>query len=106
MLMKVHGLKELDEFCRKHAVARPWIQGWLADAKGASWTCSHDIRSRYASVSFLGTNVVIFNVKGNDFRMVTQVAYKMGIIMVKWVGTHAAYSKKDWEQITNEANGR
>ena len=104
--MKVHGLKELDEFCKKHPVARSWIQVWLADAKGARWTCSHDIRHRYATASFLGTNVVIFNVKGNDYRMVTRVAYKMGIVVVNWVGTHAAYSKINWEHATNETSGR
>lgn len=104
--MKVHGLKELDEFCKKHPIARSWIQGWIADVKGATWMSSHDIRSRYATVSFLGTNVVIFNVKGNDYRMVTRVAYKMGIVVVNWVGTHADYSRINWEQAKNEASGR
>jgi mRNA interferase HigB len=103
--MKVHGLRELDEFCKKHPIARSWVRGWIADASGANWTCSHDIRNRYVTASFLATNLVIFNVKGNEYRMVTQVAYKMGVVVVKWIGTHAAYSKINWDRATNETSG-
>ena len=104
--MKVHGLKKLDEFSKKHPLARSWVQGWISDAKGAKWSCSQDIRNRYATASFLPTNLVIFNVKGNEYRMTTQIAYKMGIVVIKWIGTHAAYSKINWDKATNETNGR
>lgn len=103
--MKVHGLKELDAFCKKHPITHSWVSGWIADAKSASWTSSHEIRNRYVTASFLARNLVIFNVKGNEYRMVTQVAYKIGIVVVKWIGTHAAYSKINWDKTTNETSG-
>ncbi|WP_308445058.1 type II toxin-antitoxin system HigB family toxin [Paraburkholderia flagellata] len=104
--MKVHGLDRLDGFASKHPPARVWIGAWLADARDAQWSCSHDIKLRYPTASFLAGNRVIFNVKGNDYRMVSNVAYRMGIVVVTWVGTHAEYSKINWEVRQNEASSR
>ena len=104
--MKVHGLDKLDDFASKHPPARAWISAWLADARDATWLSSHDIKFRYPAVSFLAGNRVIFNVKGNDYRMVSNVAYRMGIVVVTWIGTHAEYSKINWEVRQNEASSR
>lgn len=104
--MKVHGLDKLAQFCTKHPAIRGWVSTWLADARGASWKTSHEIKYRYSTASFLGGNVVIFNVKGNDYRMVTQIAYQMGVVVVKWIGTHDEYNKINWESSKHDANGR
>jgi mRNA interferase HigB len=104
--MKVHGLDKLDSFSVKHPSARSWIGAWLADASDARWLSPHDIKFRYPTASFLGANRVIFNVKGKDYRMVSNVAYRMGIVVVTWIGTHAEYSKINWEVRQNEASNR
>jgi mRNA interferase HigB len=92
--MKVLGREKLAEFCEKHADCRKWIANWLADASDSRWATSHDIKSRYPSASFLATNIVIFNVRGNEYRMEVQVAYNVGVVTVKWVGTHDQYMKR------------
>jgi mRNA interferase HigB len=102
--MKVLGRDKLSDFCIKHPTARSWVRTWLADTEEASWKTSHDIKYRFATASFISSNTVIFNVKGNDYRMVTQVAYKMGVVLVKWIGSHYAYSKINWEPSKHEAN--
>ena len=51
--------------------------------------------SQYASASFVGRNRVVFNIKGNDFRLIVAVAYQIGVVYVKFVGTHAEYDKVD-----------
>lgn len=48
----------------------------------------------YATASFLAGNVVVFNVKGNRYRMVTLIAYHTGTIIVRWIGTHAEYDRR------------
>jgi mRNA interferase HigB len=92
--MRVIGRELLDSFCKEHADCRKWVANWLADAQHATWADSHAIRMSYASASFLPDNVVIFNVRGNDYRMETQVAYRVGVIAVKWIGTHAEYTRR------------
>ncbi len=92
--MKLVGRNILDAFTRKHTDARKWIENWVTDVKGAKWTCFQDIRDRYPRADHLGGNKIIFDVKGNNYRMEVQVAYKRGVVSVKWAGTHPEYDKK------------
>ena len=92
--MRLIGLNTLHDFCEKHADCRPWIESWIADVKPAKWKSLNDLKERYPSASILTEHVVIFNVKGNSYRMSVQVAIKVQIVAIKWIGTHAEYSRK------------
>ena len=93
--MKIFGLKIAEAFCRRHTHARSWMENWIADAEAASWKTPSDIKIRYSSASFLAGNVVIFNVKGNSYRLETIVAYKAGVVALTWAGTHAGYNARN-----------
>jgi mRNA interferase HigB len=93
--MKVLGRERLELFCRRHADARRWIENWLADVESAAWTAPHDIRQRYATASFLGGGLVIFNVKGNAHGLEASVAYRTGVVSVDWIGRHADYDERN-----------
>ena len=60
-------------------------------ASAAKWKTPHDIKAAAASASFVGSNRVVFNIKGNDFRLVVAVAYVMGAMYIKFVGTREEY---------------
>ncbi|MSQ52704.1 MAG: type II toxin-antitoxin system HigB family toxin [Betaproteobacteria bacterium] len=92
--MKLVGREILEEFQQKHADARGPISTWVAEVDSATWRTSHDIRAHYASASFLADNVVIFNIKGNSYRLEARIAYKTSIVVAVWAGTHADYSKR------------
>lgn len=91
--MKVVGLMILDEFSKSHADCVAQILTWIAEAEEAEWTTPNDIRARYANASFLQDDRVIFNIKGNSYRLDTKVYYKRQVIIVKRIGTHAEYDK-------------
>lgn len=103
--MRLHGVQLLQDFAGSHPSARTWIQAWTAEVEKANWPTPQDIKDRYRTVSFVG-KLVIFNVKGNDYRMATVVAYRMGIVVVKWIGTHDEYMQINWEIAANEGHGR
>jgi mRNA interferase HigB len=65
----------------------------------ASWRNPSDIKDQYRSASILKNRRVVFNIKGNDYRLVVAVAYKLQIVYVKFVGTHKAYDAVDAETI-------
>jgi len=90
--MKVVGRKELERFTRKHADVRGQINAWLAEVEEAEWDSTTDIKRRYASASFLSNNRVIFNLKGNSYRLDTKVSFKNQIVVVVRIGTHAEYT--------------
>lgn len=93
--MKIVGRSVLDAFCAKHGDARRWIENWLSDTEEASWAKPQDIKDRYSSASFLATNTVIFNVKGNEYRLEVTCAYQTGVMVVRWIGTHAEYDERN-----------
>ena len=93
--MRIAGRERLDEFVQAHAGARSWIETWLAEVQRAVWPTSQEVKARYASASFLSDNVVIFNVKGNEYRLEVSVAYKTSVVVILWVGTHSEYDKRN-----------
>ena len=93
--MRILYRERLEQFCRKHADARKWIENWLGDVETARWLRPQDIRGRYASASFLAEGVVIFNVKGNTYRLEVCVVYRTGIVAIEWAGTHAEYDERN-----------
>lgn len=92
--MKVVGREKLTAFMQTHADTRAWIENWLADVECSTWQTPQDVKDWYASVSFLANNVVIFNVRGNNYRLEVQVAYKTSTVVIRWLGTHEEYSKR------------
>ena len=93
--MKIVGIDKIDNFIRKHADAEPWLSAWLAETRSMEWQSPSDIKMRYKSASVFDDNRVIFNVKGNNYRMEIKVSYKNKIVMIKRIGTHAEYDRWD-----------
>lgn len=93
--MKVVGRDKLVAFCVAFPDARRWIESWLAEVEAAGWRTPHDLKAMYASASLLGRSVVIFNVKGNRYRMKATVAYGTGVVVIQWIGTHAEYDARN-----------
>lgn len=92
--MKVLGRDKLVKFARKHALAKGALDAWFSDAESSDWRQPQDIKARYRSADFLAGNRVIFNIRGNHFRLVVKVRYQNGIVVIEWVGTHAEYDRQ------------
>ena len=93
--MIVVGREVIAEFAQKHADVRPQLEAWLAEAEESQWRTPDEIKRRYPKASVLANNRVVFDLKGNKYRMVVKVSYQVQVVMVERVGTHAEYSK--WE---------
>lgn len=91
--MRLVGLLLLEEFAGRHGDVRPQIDAWVREVEDASWRSPQDIKARYASASFLSDNRVIFNLKGNSYRLEVKVSYESQVVLIKRIGTHAEYSK-------------
>ncbi|CAG9169947.1 hypothetical protein LMG23994_01743 [Cupriavidus pinatubonensis] len=61
-----------------------------------------DIKDRYPTASFVGRNRVIFNIKGNDYRLIVAIAYRIGVVYIKFIGTHGEYDRIDAEIVELE----
>ena len=93
-LMKLLNTPLLEAFKLKHASARGAIDVWKEHVGRARWTSPHDVKRDFPSADTLGDNRLIFNIKGNSYRLVVKAKYQNGLVLIEWVGTHAEYGKK------------
>jgi mRNA interferase HigB len=91
----VLGREVLAQFAQGHAEVRAQLQAWLAEAEDSEWKSPDDVKRRYPTASVLTENRVVFNLKGNKYRMLVQIGYQARVVLVQKLGTHAEYSK--WE---------
>ncbi len=91
--MKVRGRMRLTKFARRHAQAKRALDAWYKVAIKAAWNTPHDIKAHYNSADFLSGNRVIFNIKGNHYRLVSELDYENGTVAIEGVYTHAEYDK-------------
>jgi|SRR5450830_291285 mRNA interferase HigB len=101
--MRVISKAALVGFWCKHPTAKQALQTWVEDAIHAQWKTPQDIKVRYASASFVGSNRVVFNIKGNDYRLVVAVAYRFAALYIKFIGTHAEYDAIDASTVENQS---
>lgn len=71
------------------------LDSWYQEARKAEWRNSSEIKASYAHASIVGADRVVFNVKGNAYRLVAAVDYRRGIVFIKWLGTHRDYDAID-----------
>lgn len=97
--MNVVAKKTLQAFWTKHPASKASLAAWYDHAKGADWRSPQDIKDDFRSVDFVGDNRVIFDVGGNNYRIVARISYTFKQVMVKFVGTHKEYDRIDPETI-------
>ncbi len=89
--MRVVGREEVEKCTRKHADSRNALQAWLAEAEAADWRSGQDVLDRYPRNDFIRKGSAVFDVKGNDYRLVAQIGFNRAVVRVLKVGTHAEY---------------
>ena len=100
--MKIIAIKVLREFWEINLDAEQHLKAWFDEVKQANWTQPADIKEKYRSASILKNKRVVFNIKGNDYRLIVSIAYKFGAVYIKFIGTHKQYDAIDADMIELE----
>jgi len=98
-VMRVISRKTLIDYWTENPRAEQPLKSWYAEAKEADWNDTHDVKAQYGNASVVGNNRVVFNIAGNNFRLVVAIHYNMGIIFIRFVGTHEEYDRIDAEAV-------
>jgi mRNA interferase HigB len=94
-MVRIIARKHLINFWRIHPYAEQPLKAWYDEVSHLTWKKPQDIKNQYRSASFVAHNRVVFNIKGNAYRLVVAVAYSFGAVYVKFIGSHAAYDRID-----------
>jgi len=97
--MRIISRKKLREFWETHRDAEQPLKAWFQFTKRAQWKNFHEIKRDLKSASVTGNDRVVFNIKGNEYRLVVLVLFRSGKMFIRFVGTHKEYDKIDAKNI-------
>ena len=75
------------------------LDAWYAESAKAEWKTSAELKSQYSSASVITAERVVFNIKGNDYRLIVAINYHYGVILIKWIGTHQEYDSINVQEV-------
>jgi mRNA interferase HigB len=99
VLVQIVSKQVIRAFWQSHPQAETPLREWHAAVARVIWTGPADIRAQFGSADFVADNRVIFDIGGNKYRLVVHVSYVYRSVLVKFIGTHAAYNKIDPEKV-------
>ncbi len=75
------------------------LDAWFDEVRKAQWKSTVDVKRLYATASVISADRIVFNIKGNDYRLVAAVDFEKGIVWIKWIGTHRDYDRIDVRKV-------
>ena len=93
--MRVIARRTLKEYWEIHRTCEQQLKSWYREASYAAWKSPQDVKLMYPSASILNDNRVVFNIKGNHYRLIVRINYDIQIVWIRFVGTHVEYDKID-----------
>ena len=103
--MRIIARRTLREFVQSRAGHRDQpalkaaIDAWFDEVRKARWSSTADVKRRYATASVVSAERIVFNIKGNDYRLVVSVDFEKSIVCIKWIGTHRDYDRIDAKEV-------
>lgn len=91
--MRIIAKKILRDFWEAHPDSEQQLKAWYQETSKAAWKTPNTIKKEYPAASFLADNRVVFNIKGNHYRLIVKINFDYQVIWIRSIGTHAAYDK-------------
>ncbi len=106
--MRIIARRTLREVVQSHtghrdqAALKASLDAWFDEVRKARWASPADVKRTYATASLVSADRIVFNIKGNDCRLVVSVDFEKGIVWIKWLGTHRDYDRVDVRGVEHE----
>jgi mRNA interferase HigB len=84
---------------RKRNAVKMHLDAWYAEVFRAEWKNPAELKTQFGSASVVSAERVVFNIKGNDYRLVVSINYTYGVLLIKWLGTHREYDRINVEEV-------
>lgn len=98
--MRVIKRNTLEKYWKTYSGTQQALRSWFVEVNKAKWPDANVMKKDYPSASVISGKRTVFNIKGNSYRLVTDIEYKIGIIFIIWFGTHAEYDKLNVKNIS------
>jgi mRNA interferase HigB len=93
--MRIISKAPLREFWERYPSAALPLQAWHKETTAATWATPNDVKAQYRNASIIANSRIVFNIKGNDFRLIVAINYAASIVYIRFIGTHAEHDRID-----------
>jgi len=102
--MRIIKVKTIYDYCRQpeYKNAEKQLQAWISEVKFTDWDSASELKLKYRNASIINNKRVVFNIKGNEYRLIVDIEYKLKIVFIVWFGTHTEYDKIDVKEVRYE----
>ena len=102
--MRIIKESTLTEYCKqsKYQHTEESVKTWIYEVRFSIWNNANELKAKYGNASIISSKRVVFNIKGNDYRLIVDIEYKLKIVFVVWFGTHKEYDKIDAKIVNYE----
>nr|WP_321487005.1 type II toxin-antitoxin system HigB family toxin [uncultured Draconibacterium sp.] len=102
--MRIIKERTLTDYCKssKYKKAEEYLKAWIYEVKFSVWDNASELKAKYRNASIISSKRVVFNIKGNDYRLIVDIEYKLKIVFIVWFGTHKEYDKIDAKTVSYE----
>lgn len=102
--MRIIKEKTLTDYCRlrKYKQAVESLKAWVYEVKFSTLNNANELKTKYGNASIISSKRVVFNIKGNDYRLIVDIEYKLKIVFIVWFGTHKDYDNIDAKTVSYE----
>jgi mRNA interferase HigB len=104
--MRIIKEKTLTDYCKlsKNQQAVESVKAWIYEVRFSIWNNANELKAKYGNASIISSKRVVFNIKGNDYRLIVDIEYNLEIVFVVWFGTHKEYEKIDAKKVRYETS--
>lgn len=97
--MRIIAKSEIIDYYTKNPNSKTALEDWYKKTKKAEWTCFSDMKKTFNSVDSVGNQHYVFNIRGNNYRLVVVVKFTIKTVLIRFIGTHAEYDLVDVKNV-------
>lgn len=97
--MRIIARSKIIEYYNEHPDSETALEDWYQKVKKAEWTCFADMKQMFNSVDNVGNQHYIFNIRGNNYRLIVVIKFTIKTVLIRFIGTHAKYDSIDAKNI-------
>lgn len=98
--MRIIAIKTLKDYWEKFPSAKESLLSWHEEVAATEWNTPNELKAQYVNASILNNKRVVFNIHGNDYRLIVDIEYRLKIVFIVWFGTHKQYDKIDIKKVS------
>lgn len=104
--MRIIAIGTLRKYWKKNSKSENHLKSWYQEVRLTNWNKASELKEKYRSASILTSKRVVFNIKGNEYRLIVDIEYKLKIVFIVWIGTHEEYDKIDAKTISYDKTNK